>query len=269
MASPDSGVSPISHNHPVDEVGGDHSQPPRQDITPISPTDVWPTSHNHPVDDVGADHSQLPREQVTPISHDHPVDNIRKDYSQSLREQITPISYNHPVDDVREDHSQSPREQNPSISDDHPVDDVGGDHSQPLRQDVTPIPPTHQTEPFVSELDGTAVPPETRNTVDNDDATKNATTVDISHVANPEDLRRRLWTPFILTPLGLSLFLIAFFALLIATVALFLVSNNNGGIVSVNSNYYYLWTYSPTAGVFVFIQHSYYFAYSTISQCLF
>jgi len=98
-----------------------------------------------------------------------------------------------------------------------------------------------QPEASVSELGGTAVPPETSNAVDHDGAKEDVTTVDISHVANPEVIGQGLWTPFVLTPLGLSLFFIAFFALLIATVALFIVSNKKGGIASVNSNYYYLW----------------------------
>ncbi len=107
--------------------------------------------------------------------------------------------------------------------------------------------------------------PETINPLDHNKAEKKVTTVDISHAANAKDIRRRLWTPFVLTPLGLSLILTAFFALSIATVALFLVSNHNTGIASVNSNYYYLWTYGPTAGEFIFVQKS----YLTISQCSF
>jgi hypothetical protein len=77
------------------------------------------------------------------------------------------------------------------------------------------------------------------------DAHKNGTRTAITEVEKSEITANQLWAPF-----G------AFIIISICTIIFFIASNRHNGIASVNSNYYYLWTYGPTAGKFTFIQHS-------------
>jgi len=110
---------------------------------------------------------------------------------------------------------------------------------------------THDTTVNVysedAQLEDTATPPEIVEILPSNMAKKNSTTINVVG-ANASDDGRRLWAPFVLTRLGLSLFTATLFLLAVSIVALFLVSDSKNGIVSVNSNYYYLWTYIPTAG---------------------
>jgi hypothetical protein len=88
------------------------------------------------------------------------------------------------------------------------------------------------------------------------DAHKNGTRTAITEVEKSEITANQLWAPFVLRPAALLLFIGAFIIISICTIIFFIASNRHNGIASVNSNYYYLWTYGPTAGKFTFIQHS-------------
>jgi hypothetical protein len=75
-------------------------------------------------------------------------------------------------------------------------------------------------------------------------------------VEKSEITTNRLWAPFVLRPVAILLFIGTFTIISICTIIFFIASNRHNGIASVNSNYYYLWTYGPTAGKLTFIQHS-------------
>lgn len=65
-----------------------------------------------------------------------------------------------------------------------------------------------------------------------------------THLAAP-----RPWTPFFLRRTFLSALIAFFAALMVATAALFAVSNRDSGLASADQRLYYLWVYGPTAGM--------------------
>jgi len=93
-----------------------------------------------------------------------------------------------------------------------------------------------------------------RNSTEIELAPKNVTKTAVAEIEKSEISARQLWAPFVLQPAAILLSIGAFTISSIGIIILFVISNRQNGIASVNSNYYYLWTYGPTAGKLKFIQ---------------
>lgn len=65
--------------------------------------------------------------------------------------------------------------------------------------------------------------------------------------ARKPDAEQALWTPAILSPFSLLIFLACFVAIAIALPVLYVVSERNHGLSNADSKLFYLWTYGPTA----------------------
>jgi hypothetical protein len=87
-----------------------------------------------------------------------------------------------------------------------------------------------------------------------ENAPENATKIAVAEIEKSENSVRQLWVPFVLQSASILLFIGAFTISLICIIILFIISNRRNGIASVNSKYYYLWTYGPTAGKLIFIR---------------
>ena len=59
---------------------------------------------------------------------------------------------------------------------------------------------------------------------------------------------RKLWVPVFLRRRTLSIFATSFVLLLAILVLLWQISKKRNGLSAVHSQYYYIWTYGPTAG---------------------
>lgn len=125
-----------------------------------------------------------------------------------------------------------------------------------------------ETEPLAAGAAPTTPLETLRTFTEIENARKNVAKAAFAEIEKSENSVRQLWAPFVLRPAAILLFIGAFTISLICISVLFIISNRQNGIASVNSNYYYLWTYGPTASKLIFIQHLKIYA-NLIKQYLF
>lgn len=87
---------------------------------------------------------------------------------------------------------------------------------------------------------------QTRSTLDGSERRESEDVLE-AKLDEKQPIKRKLWEPRELQKRNLYFFLLCVLASIVALIILFIVSEKCNGLSGVDGNYYYVWTYGPTA----------------------